>query len=69
MEPPVHLDLKRDRGLTVGRLDSRYTGRDYDNAGVPMLTVTHGRRATRAHILAYTAILAVMAVGHVTESF
>ena len=36
---------------------------DYDNAGVPMLTVTHGRRATRAHILAYTAILAVMAVG------
>ena len=25
--------LLRDRGLTVGRLDSRYTGRDYDNAG------------------------------------
>ncbi len=36
---------------------------DYDNAGVPMLTVTHGRRATRVHILAYTVILAVMAVG------
>ncbi|MBC7133150.1 MAG: protoheme IX farnesyltransferase [Roseovarius sp.] len=36
---------------------------DYDNAGVPMLTVTHGRRATRAHILAYTVILAAMAVG------
>ncbi|MEL6700499.1 MAG: heme o synthase [Pseudomonadota bacterium] len=35
---------------------------DYDDAGVPMLTVTHGRRATRVHILAYTVILAVLAV-------
>lgn len=26
-------ELLRDRGLTIGRLDSRYTGRDYDNAG------------------------------------
>lgn len=26
-------ELLRDRGVTVGRLDSRYTGRDYDNAG------------------------------------
>ncbi|MEM9085860.1 MAG: peptidase S10 [Pseudomonadota bacterium] len=26
-------ELLRDRGLTVGRLDSRYTGTDYDNAG------------------------------------
>lgn len=26
-------ELLRDRGLTLGRLDSRYTGRDYDNAG------------------------------------
>lgn len=26
-------ELLRDRGLTVGRLDSRYTGRDFDNAG------------------------------------
>ncbi|HVM22982.1 MAG TPA: peptidase S10 [Sphingomicrobium sp.] len=25
--------LLRDRGLTIGRLDARYTGRDYDNAG------------------------------------
>ncbi|MCW3796292.1 peptidase S10 [Sphingomonas sp. BN140010] len=25
--------LLRDRGLTIGRLDTRYTGRDYDNAG------------------------------------
>jgi carboxypeptidase C (cathepsin A) len=26
-------ELLRDRGLTVGRLDSRYTGKDYDAAG------------------------------------
>ncbi len=36
---------------------------DYSRAGVPMLTVTHGRRATRIHILAYTLILAPVAVG------
>ncbi|QYZ70788.1 heme o synthase [Neotabrizicola shimadae] len=36
---------------------------DYHNAGVPMLTVTHGRKATRAHILAYTLALAPVAVG------
>lgn len=37
--------------------------KDYDNAGVPMLTVTHGRRATRIHILVYTLLLAILAVG------
>ncbi len=26
-------ELLRDRGLTIGRLDARYTGRDYDSAG------------------------------------
>ena len=36
---------------------------DYDDAGVPMLTVTHGRRVTRNHILGYTIALAVLAVG------
>ncbi|SEO96406.1 protoheme IX farnesyltransferase [Salinihabitans flavidus] len=36
---------------------------DYRDAGVPMLTVTHGRRATRAHILVYTLLLAGIAVG------
>ena len=30
---------------------------DYHAAGVPMLTVTHGRKATRAHILGYTLAL------------
>ncbi len=36
---------------------------DYSNAGVPMLTVTHGRKATRAHILVYTLLLAPVAIG------
>jgi heme o synthase len=36
---------------------------DYHKAGVPMLTVTHGRRATRVHILVYTLLLAPVAVG------
>lgn len=36
---------------------------DYDDAGVPMLTVTHGRKATRVHILVYTLLLAALAVG------
>ncbi|MEE3316624.1 MAG: UbiA family prenyltransferase, partial [Pseudomonadota bacterium] len=35
---------------------------DYSNAGVPMLTVTHGRKTTRAHILVYTLLLAPMAL-------
>ncbi|MEA3032322.1 MAG: hypothetical protein QOH86_338 [Sphingomonadales bacterium] len=26
-------ELLRDRGLAIGRLDARYTGKDYDNAG------------------------------------
>ena len=36
---------------------------DYDDAGVPMLTVTHGRKSTRLHILAYTIPLVALAVG------
>jgi len=40
-----------------------FTKTDYKDAGVPMLTVTHGRRATRAHILAYTLPLALVALG------
>ncbi len=39
-----------------------FTKEDYANAGVPMLTVTHGRRATRWHILGYTLGLAVVAL-------
>ncbi|MDX5358604.1 MAG: heme o synthase [Rhodobacterales bacterium] len=36
---------------------------DYDDAGVTMLTVTHGRKATRAHILGYTVALVPVAIG------
>jgi heme o synthase len=36
---------------------------DYSNAGVPMLTVTHGRKATRVHILAYALALLPVALG------
>ncbi|MEM8773725.1 MAG: heme o synthase [Pseudomonadota bacterium] len=39
-----------------------FTRQDYDNAEVPMLTVTHGRRSTRAHILVYTLLLAALAL-------
>ena len=35
---------------------------DYDDAGVPMLTVTHGRRATRTHVLIYTLLLVPVAL-------
>jgi heme o synthase len=35
---------------------------DYDKAKVPMLTVTHGRAATRAHILVYTVALIPFAI-------
>ena len=35
---------------------------DYSKAGVPMLTVTHGRPATRRYILAYTLLLAPVAL-------
>ena len=36
---------------------------DYHKARVPMLTVTHGRPATRRHIFAYTLVLAPFALG------
>ena len=35
---------------------------DYHKAGVPMLTVTHGRAVTRRHIFGYTLVLAPFAV-------
>jgi protoheme IX farnesyltransferase len=36
---------------------------DYHTAGVPMLTVTHGRKSTRLHVLVYTILLVPVAVG------
>ena len=41
---------------------------DYDDAGVPMLTVTHGRRATRTHVLAYTVLLALLTLAAAATS-
>lgn len=35
---------------------------DYHTAGVPMLTVTHGRKSTRLHILIYTVLLVPFAL-------
>ena len=36
---------------------------DYEKAGVPMLTVTHGKKKTRAHVLVYTLALVPFALG------
>ncbi|MBO6791759.1 MAG: protoheme IX farnesyltransferase [Dinoroseobacter sp.] len=36
---------------------------DYHEADVPMLTVTHGRKTTRTHILVYTVLLVPVALG------
>ena len=36
---------------------------DYHKAKVPMLTVTHGRQATRAHVLVYTVLLIPVSIG------
>ena len=40
-----------------------FTRSDYSDAGVPMLTVTHGRPATRRHILIYTVLLVPVSIG------
>ncbi|MEL7344468.1 MAG: heme o synthase [Pseudomonadota bacterium] len=39
-----------------------FTKADYANAGVPMLTVTHGRDATRRQILMYSVLLVPVAL-------
>jgi protoheme IX farnesyltransferase len=36
---------------------------DYGDAGVPMLTETHGARVTRNHVLVYTILLVPVAIG------
>jgi protoheme IX farnesyltransferase len=36
---------------------------DYGDAGVPMLTETHGRDATRRHVIAYAVLLVPVAIG------
>jgi len=39
-----------------------FMNEDYSKAGVPMLTVTHGKKSTRTHILVYTILLAPFAL-------
>ena len=39
-----------------------FMNEDYSKAGVPMLTVTHGKRVTRNHILIYTIALVPFAL-------
>ncbi len=41
---------------------------DYHTAGVPMLTVTHGRKSTRRHIFAYTVLLAPVGIAAALSS-
>jgi protoheme IX farnesyltransferase len=36
---------------------------DYDDAKLPMLTVTHGRKTTRRYIMAYAVLQSALAVG------
>jgi protoheme IX farnesyltransferase len=38
-----------------------FMNQDYSKARVPMLTVTHGMRSTRKHILVYTIALSILA--------
>ncbi|SFR58162.1 heme o synthase [Litoreibacter janthinus] len=40
-----------------------FMNNDYTNAGVPMLTVTHGKRETRKQIFIYAVLLAPLAIG------
>ena len=40
-----------------------FMNEDYSKAGVPMLTVTHGKKVTRNHILVYTIALVPFALG------
>jgi protoheme IX farnesyltransferase len=40
-----------------------FMNEDYSKAGVPMLTVTHGKRTTRNHIMVYTILLTPFCVG------
>ncbi len=39
-----------------------FMNEDYSKAGVPMLTVTHGKKSTRTHILVYTILLVPVAL-------
>ena len=40
-----------------------FMNEDYSKAGIPMLTVTHGKKSTRNHILTYTILLTPFSIG------
>ena len=40
-----------------------FTRTDYDDANIPMLTVTHGRVYTRRHIFIYSVLLSALSLG------
>ena len=40
-----------------------FMNEDYSKAGIPMLTVTHGKKSTRNHILTYTVLLTPFSIG------
>ena len=40
-----------------------FMNEDYSKAGIPMLTVTHGKKSTRNHILTYTVLLMPFSIG------
>ena len=40
-----------------------FMNEDYSKAGIPMLTVTHGKKSTRNHILTYTVLLTHFSIG------
>ncbi len=42
---------------------SLFMNEDYSKAGVPMLTVTHGKKITRNHVLGYTIALIPFSIG------
>ncbi len=39
-----------------------YRRKDYENADIPMLPVTHGQKFTRLHMLLYTALLGTVSI-------
>ena len=39
-----------------------YRRKDYENADIPMLPITHGQKFTRLHMLLYTALLAAVSI-------
>ncbi len=39
-----------------------YRAKDYENAQIPMLPITHGQKFTRLHILLYTVLLVVASI-------